>query len=570
MSQFYDQASLVMVPSGYKSGKIYSQKPLSTSGELSFSRASNATRVNSSGLVEKVRTNLLFPSNDWVTLSISATATNNTTANPLDGATTAATLTGAGFFGKTVSASGIHTISVYLKAGTVNAARLNIYNGSTDIGVTFSLVDGSTSGEYGIIVNKGAVNVGNGWWRVYLSATCTSALYAQVHIDSAGTVFGYALQGETGDIATDYIATTSAAVSVGPVSGLPRLDYSGGASCPSLLLEPQRTNLATFSEQINATTVTLNAATLTENYFVSPDGYTNADKLTETATASQHRFIKTTSLGGSVDSSAYVISLFVKYAGRGKVQLSDNNQAINGLSKFNLETKSVISGTGKIEDYGNGWLRLSIYPIKDTSTTSSFFFNMLNEAGDPFYTGDGTSATAIYGCQIEAGAYATSYIPTYGTSATRTGDGGTTNIDSIINESEGVLFLDYTANDITSAYPVDFQLQLNGTNSVNGVTIFHQGSTPSVAVRSGTDQVFYAALTSTWVGARNKIALAYKANDFVVYQNGVKKAEDFSGNAPVSLNEIRISDGTRSFSIHQFLLFPTRLSNADLATLTTL
>ena len=54
MSQFYDQASLVMVPSGYKAGKVYSQKPLSTDGELTFSRASTATRINASGLIESV------------------------------------------------------------------------------------------------------------------------------------------------------------------------------------------------------------------------------------------------------------------------------------------------------------------------------------------------------------------------------------------------------------------------------------------------------------------------------------------------------------------------------------
>ena len=64
MSQFYDQASLVMVPSGYKAGKVYSQKPLSTDGELTFTRNSNATRVNADGLVEKVRTNYAPYGND--------------------------------------------------------------------------------------------------------------------------------------------------------------------------------------------------------------------------------------------------------------------------------------------------------------------------------------------------------------------------------------------------------------------------------------------------------------------------------------------------------------------------
>jgi hypothetical protein len=53
MSQFFDQASLVMVPSGYKDGKVYSQKPLSTDGELTFTRATSATRVGPDGLIQK-------------------------------------------------------------------------------------------------------------------------------------------------------------------------------------------------------------------------------------------------------------------------------------------------------------------------------------------------------------------------------------------------------------------------------------------------------------------------------------------------------------------------------------
>jgi len=55
---FYDLASLVVVPSGYKASKVYAQKPLTTDGQLTFSRASTATRVNASGLIETVSSNV--------------------------------------------------------------------------------------------------------------------------------------------------------------------------------------------------------------------------------------------------------------------------------------------------------------------------------------------------------------------------------------------------------------------------------------------------------------------------------------------------------------------------------
>ena len=67
MSSFYDLASLVMIPSGKKAGKVYSQKPLTTDGQLDFTRASTATRIGSDGNIEKTRTNLLLQSNQFNT-----------------------------------------------------------------------------------------------------------------------------------------------------------------------------------------------------------------------------------------------------------------------------------------------------------------------------------------------------------------------------------------------------------------------------------------------------------------------------------------------------------------------
>ena len=66
----YDDASLVIIPSGYKTGTVFSQKPMSTSGQLTFTRSNDtATRVASNGLIEKVRTNILLESNGFSTVS---------------------------------------------------------------------------------------------------------------------------------------------------------------------------------------------------------------------------------------------------------------------------------------------------------------------------------------------------------------------------------------------------------------------------------------------------------------------------------------------------------------------
>ena len=61
----YDKASLVLIPSGTKTSKVYSQKPVSGDGDFTFSRSTAATRVNADGNIEKETQNLLLQSNDF-------------------------------------------------------------------------------------------------------------------------------------------------------------------------------------------------------------------------------------------------------------------------------------------------------------------------------------------------------------------------------------------------------------------------------------------------------------------------------------------------------------------------
>ena len=69
MSKLFDDSSLAMIPSAYKDGKLYSIRPTDGSGDFTFSRGSNlaATRVASSGYIEKGRENLLLQSNTFST-----------------------------------------------------------------------------------------------------------------------------------------------------------------------------------------------------------------------------------------------------------------------------------------------------------------------------------------------------------------------------------------------------------------------------------------------------------------------------------------------------------------------
>lgn len=395
------------------------------------------------------------------------------------------------------------------------------------------------------------------------NGTNASKLYSVVPSDGSGDM--------TVTRATTATRVNSAGLIESVASNVPRLDYSNG-TCPSILVEPQRTNLFTYSEQFDNATWTKDNASITVNSIISPDGNITADKLIENTINNSHGIIKSVT---NTSGQLYTVTFFVKasernwiliYVGGGPGQGRFFNVANGTIGDVLANTPNASS----IEDYGNGWYRCSItYTATDSS--SEIYLSTAISNGVSDYTGDGTSGVYIWGAQSEAGSYATSYIPTTSASVTRNADViSKTGISSLIGQTEGVLFLDYQPLNVVDAYPIDFQLQYNGDNSVNGVTIYHAGNTPAITVRSGGSIIFSATLTATTVGTRNKIAIAYKNNSFAVYQNGVLKASQSTGIVPAILNEIRINDGNRNYSINSASVWKTRLSNTQLAQLTTI
>jgi hypothetical protein len=384
---------------------------------------------------------------------------------------------------------------------------------------------------------------------------------------SAGNIVIQAAQREQGDIATDYIATTTAAVSVGPVSGLPRLDYYD-STCPRLLLEPQRTNLMTYSEQLNLYTAI--QCSVTANASTSPDGYTNADKL-----------VADSGLEGilqqliSITAATHTFSAFAKADGLTSVSIQsrDNASAANFASvSFNLSTGviSTSSGTGAysavsgtITPYGSGWYRCTMTFTSSIGTTTRFRFNTP--------TGDGTSGVLLYGAQAEVGAaYATSYIPTLGTSVTRVKDAAIkSSASAIIGQTEGVIFTEVVLKERSQQICI---LTSGAGNEANRVQVYGDGTGKIGFLRGDGSAVILSSSTYA-LGTTLKIAAAYKANDFVLYINGVLQGSDTSVTAPVTPSVIYLGqyvDGTgySSLDMSQLLLFPTRLSNSDLAALT--
>jgi hypothetical protein len=489
MSSYFDEASLVMIPSGYKDQKVYSVKPLDGSGDLTFTRASNATRVASNGLIEKVRTNLALYSEDATNAAYAktnATVTGNTIAAP-DGTLTADTITATSANGQvqgivTITSGLVYTVSVWLKrkTGTGTVQLRGVSNTSTTVTIT------------------------NDWARysVSLTASDTNGRYGVLLQTSGDEVYCWGFQLETGDIATDYIATTTA-VSVGPVSGLPRLDYLN-STCPRLILEPQRSNLLLFSEQIDNAAWTKTLLTAGANLAVSPDGYTNADKMQEIEGVVGNKQI---SRSFSQTAGAKSYSVFVKKDERSEFLIVTNGGGLAAdITGFNLITKTVTQGSGSIVDYGNDWFRCTQFFTTTDNTSVTIRIRLLASGGSS-YTGVGGYGLFVWGNQVEAGAYATSYIPTLGTSVTRVADAASkTGISSLIGQTEGTIYAEWTATNANTSGRI---LAISDGGFTNRIAILEDSATIRLFISASS--VVQADLTNlgSYTGT-HKIAVAYQ------------------------------------------------------------
>jgi hypothetical protein len=560
---FFSEASLAMIPSGYKTSKVYSAIPTSGDGDLTFSRSNDtATRVGPDGLIEKVRTNQVqqsetFDNVYWTKTNLSVTA--NAIANPLDGALTAELLTvtdPSGPVEKTIlngnqsyTAGTPYTISAYFKAGTISTDfRILAFDDVTlyQSGIIDLATIGNSTAPY--------EDVGGGWYRFRFTftpanSTATGLVYLVNYAfgiaANAGTnVYVYGAQIETGDIATDYIATTTAAVSVGPVANLPRLDYSGGATCPKLLLEGQRTNLFLWSEQLG-NWGGASAGTLLSNAAISPDGYQNADVI-EATDGDPYRY-QNINFTGTVTFSLYVKGIGTSIGKQGDIRFGSNVQ--------------VFTLTGS-------WQRVSITAAASGSTNYGI------ETINPAVVGE---QVAVWGAQLEAGAYATSYINTLGAAVTRGVDSASkTGISSLIGQTEGTLFAEGSSISTGSGTGLGdsgylFAISDNTLDNQISIRLYPFDGNYYLQVRSGGAAVVGTTYTPTSVGQNVKIAIAYKANDFAFYVNGTQIATASSGAVP-ALSAVNFGQfvGPLDTIVNQkqALLFKTRLTNAQLAELT--
>lgn len=563
-------ASLLLIPSGYKGGKLYSEIPTNGNGDLTWTRASDAFRTNASGLIQRVPWNLASYSDDFSNaywIKPSATITANSTTAP-NGTLTADNISFAssGYVGVTRTDNGSMTFSVYAKYNGTQWLCVENFN-SNDKAGWFDLLNGVVGASINGATSS-IENVGNGWYRCIVTMTTssvTSSIYAFFTVSAnsgftrSGNANFWGAQLVEGTTAQTYLPTTDRL-------NFPRLDYTYG-SCPAVLLEPQRTNLLTYSEQFSDASWTKSQATITANSTTAPDGTTTADSIIENNLSGLHYISKAAGTAGT-----YALSLYVKADTRNWVYLTLFDGVVNRGAYFNVSSGTVgdidTGATASIQSVGNGWYRCIVTATSTFAFTASLQLATANATRN--YTGNGTSGLYLWGFQMEAGAYPTTYIPTTSATATRVADSFSRNniyTNGLISASGGTWFVELR-NNISYVRDGIFRLGIGNTTALTTDSLYISGGFNTrngiYKTVSASSSLLYNTTTDT-----TKIAIKWNGTTADVFANGTKVVSATSFTTTNMENLVSTGVGVPTF-IQQMALFPTPLSDTDCTTLTTL
>jgi len=574
-----DKASLVQIPSGYKEDKLYSVVPDSGAGDFTFSRSSTGTRVNADGYIEEVPWNLVTYSEDYLS---GVWSKSNTTIIANDTISPRGTQDASKIYpnssgnyrhiknGSFNPSSGLYTFSIYAKAAELDHLVLIDYDGSGS-GIDFDLTNGvATDNASTPFDSFSMTDVGDGWYRCV--ATATDMYFYWILSDNGGLsvtangtdgLFIWGAMVNKGTSVKPYIKTTDRL-------DVPRLDYSGGATCPTLLLEPQRTNLQTYSEDLTNGAWIKSNSSVQPNETTSPDGTTTADKVDYGVGSG---FIR----NAVVLSSATTFSIFIKYFDFQWIQIMTSGD-VNHYANFDVQN-GVLGNVGssteaEIEDYGNGWYRIVAKFVSGTFAGQPRLYK-ISSGVRPWAGGDGDAGSYyMWGGQQEVGAFQTSYIPTTSSTVTRNADvcenAGTS---ATFNDSEGVLFAEIAAlaNDGSNR-----SISISDGTTSNQIVIRYSTTTNQVTAYITDGGVITAQFNYTLSDALsyNKIALKYKVNDVALWVNGTEVATDTSATMPSGFDELKFSraDGINDFygKCKQLIYFNEALEDAELTALTTI
>lgn len=352
-------------------------------------------------------------------------------------------------------------------------------------------------------------------------------------------------------------------------SGAARFDHNPATGeSLGLLVEEARTNLLLRSEGFdNAAWIKSNMA-VTADATTSPGGSLTADLLytTTSGVASAGALA-----GGAIGSSTpYTTSIYLKSAGFTWAYVYGAQG--NTKAYFNLITGAIgtvdAGATAAISPAGNGWYKCS---VTQTVTYSSFYVGPADANGSTTSTASGTSGIYVWGAQVEAGSFPTSYIPTTTATVTRAADVASmtgTNFSSWYRQDEGTMYL----KAVSKAEQYLLEIPTTGGGNYHVIAI-NSARAQLATVNSTTQANIFSPVGSYNLNVANSVCAAWAQNSFAITSNGTTVANDTSGTVPtVDLLAIgRRNLAGLNYSCSTFArltYYPVRLPDAQLQALT--
>ena len=325
-------------------------------------------------------------------------------------------------------------------------------------------------------------------------------------------------------------------------SGLPRIDYSSGFG--SLLLEPQRTNKITYSEDFSQWSKT-GTTSVSSNDSISPDGSQNASTVSGLTGSGSNDLVK--NIGINPANKTYTFSVYLKGSGTLRLHLSNN----------------VDNAASNVVTLTSSWVRYEL--IHTFNSTSASLTASLDD--------NGATATEykVWGAMLEEGSYSTSYIVSNsGSATTRSADvaNNSGNAD-LFNDSEGVLYTEISAlaDDLTFR-----TITLSDGTTNNNVGFGYRNNSNVIYTFLKSDINSSSTVTVSDIKDFNKIAIKYKSGDFAMWINGVEVYTSPNSFTLSGLTELAFDNGSGNADFYgktkELAVFKEALTDAELESLT--
>ena len=370
----------------------------------------------------------------------------------------------------------------------------------------------------------------------------------------------------------------SGLIKVAPADA-PRFDHryvNGEIESLGLLVEEERSNLFTRSEEITTAYFggggTIGTDTILNPYGISSSvSYVTTSERVRLFNADGYStlafsFFSKKRFGGLERDYAY-IEIFQVAVGGGSLQAYYFNY--DGNNSDGTYVKDV-----KTEQYPNGWYRFSCRLVARSDYNGGTFSTTSRVDIEGGY-----SDNYVWGIQVEAASFATSYMPTSGSTATRNPDNVSMTGDNFsdwYNQSEGSILWRGTIDSLPISGSRIFEVYNSSTDTERMAISVENDGTMYMRVRKTNDTATQTyGLGTVSYGSEYKISLGVDGSSLCLAVNDeikttISDSFTLSSSDTLIFTDLRDLGGARKFTTRHTGLsyYPTRLTNAQLQTLT--